>query len=92
MNTFTYDGTPENSQKAMELYAQGVRLLCHKCNAEVLVLNNWDSASKYNKRPGIYCPVNEKHICVWFITSERREEFWRRFYEFQKERENLQKE
>jgi hypothetical protein len=29
-------------------------------------------------------------ICVWFITSERREEFWRMFYELKKEREKLQ--
>jgi hypothetical protein len=85
MDNFTYDGKSENLQVVLNLHSHGGKALCYKCNAELLVLPDWVSANKYGKRPGIYCPVNEKHICTWFIFSNQHQEVWRRFEQLQEE-------
>jgi hypothetical protein len=82
MNTFVYNGKSENLQKALDMHSQGGQVLCHQCGTQLLVLPDWESAIKYEKRPGIYCIVSEKHICQWFFLSDRRRELWRRFNEW----------
>ncbi|MBZ8182375.1 hypothetical protein [Oscillatoria salina] len=88
MDEYIYDGENESLQKILELSEEKVKIICHKCKNELLILHNWRDSLKYNKRPGIYWPINEKHLCIWFIMSDRREELWRRFYQRQEERKN----
>lgn len=86
MNQFTYYGISKDLEKALKVHSQGGKVICHKCGAELLILNDWKSALNdgHGRRPGIYCPVNEKHVCSWFILSDRHDEVWRRFYERRK--------
>lgn len=89
INTFTYDGKSENLQKALDTHSEGHQVLCHQCGTALLVLPDWESASKYGKRPGIYCLASETHICQLFFLSDRRQELWQRFDKWKKEQENL---
>lgn len=89
MNTFfVYDGKSENLQKALDIHDQCGQVLCHHCGTQLLVFPDWQSASKHEKRPGIYCPVSEKHIYQCFILSDRHEEVWRRFNQWKEDRES----
>jgi len=79
MKTFVYDGKGENLQKILEINSSGGKVLCYKCNAELVIISDSESARKNKMKPGIYCPVNYKHIYQIFILTEPFEEFRRRF-------------
>lgn len=79
MENFIYDGKGEKLQKALEVHSSGGRVLCYKCNTELLIVSESESAKKYKMRPGIYCPVSQKHIYQFLILAEPFEEFRKRF-------------
>lgn len=79
MESFRYDGTPEYLQKALDIHSQGGRVMCPKCDAELVIVIDPQSRDKYNQGPGIYCPANHRHIYKLLILSEPFEEFDRIF-------------
>lgn len=68
MDTFIYDGTRENLNKARELYSKGVKILCYKCHAELIINSS-----------AVVCPVSEKHICILSYLKYERDKFWNQF-------------
>lgn len=62
MTKFIYDGTTDGLRKAFELSKQGVRILCPKCGAELVVAPDLESANKHRIHPGIYCPRSPTHV------------------------------
>ena len=79
METFIYDGKGEKLQKALEVHSSGGRVLCYKCNTELLIISDSESAKKHKMESEIYCPVNSQHIYQILILAEPFEEFRRRF-------------
>lgn len=92
MNTFVYsdkyDDATNNTDEVVKLHSKGVKVVCYKCGTELLVLPDRESAAKHQKRPGIYCPVSEEHVCVWFGLISSRNKFWQ---EYDKKRDNASK-
>jgi hypothetical protein len=86
-----YNPSSDDSQKVIDLSHQGTRILCYKCKSELQVVSNWEAAKKFQKRPGIYCPVSEKHVCVWFHLADERERVWERFNQLQEEKKKYEK-
>jgi hypothetical protein len=87
MDTFIYKPLECETQSVLDLHYQGTKIVCYECNAELLIIPNWESEAvkKYQRRPGIYCPVNENHVCVWFHLDDKSKELWRRFHERREE-------
>ena len=80
METYRYDGRSENLQQALDVKAKGGRVLCHICDADLLIFSDNKTAAQKQLSPGIYCPVSEKHIWQRFMMSkEIFDEFQRRF-------------
>ena len=79
MKSFTYNGKPENLQKALDIHSRRGRVMCHKCDAELVIVIDPESRAKYNQDPGIYCLANPRHMYKLLILSEPFEEFDRIF-------------
>ncbi|MEA5472334.1 hypothetical protein [Spirulina sp. 06S082] len=79
MNTFVYDGSSKDLQKAIDLSTKGEKVLCHKCGAELLIIASVEEEAKYGKSSGIYCPTDPSHIQIHFTLGSRRIRFWKEF-------------
>jgi hypothetical protein len=75
--TYVYDGSPESLAKVSELYPTGTKILCPVCHAELIVALDIAAANKYKVHPGIYCPVNTKHMHHRVELTSTREAFRR---------------
>ena len=50
-------------------------------------LNDLQSTAEYSKIPGMYYPKNENHVQIIFKLANIRNEFWRRFEQRMKSKE-----
>lgn len=89
MDTFIYDGTHENLEKALELHSKGVKILCYKCHAELIVAPELESANKHQTHPGVFWTVSHNHISVLFSLKSVRDPVWERLKRKSLEREKL---
>jgi predicted RNA-binding Zn-ribbon protein involved in translation (DUF1610 family) len=82
METFSYDGTSANLQKAIDVHERGGKITCPICGSELLVIlssKERELMIKYQKNSGIYCLTNPKHMHKVFLMSDVMDEFRRRF-------------
>lgn len=63
MSDAVYDG---DDRRALAVKAAGFRVLCPRCGAELVVAIDIETARKFGVHPGIHCPVNLKHVSVFF--------------------------
>jgi hypothetical protein len=75
METFTFDGSTDNLQKALDVNARGGRVLCPKCGAELIIAANKAAAKIMGISPGILCPMDKKHMQRVFILGEEQLDF-----------------
>jgi RNase P subunit RPR2 len=71
-----YNIKTDNTAQILELHNQGYKILCPKCKSELLVVPDKEAAIRHQTRPGIYCTVNQNHICQWFVLASERRKFW----------------
>jgi hypothetical protein len=79
METYTYDGGAGSLLKVSEAQKRGAKILCSHCGSELVVALDIDSANKQKVHPGIYCPVNQQHVCVMIELASVRRDFWEKF-------------
>lgn len=56
-----------------ELHNQGYKLICHRCDSELLVALNLEEAANLKINPGIYCPRDHNHVNIHIYLREMRE-------------------
>ena len=62
MTEKVYDGSTEMLRNIPELVSEGVKLLCPKCGAELLIAMDSESAAHLRMPPGIFCSRNARHF------------------------------
>jgi hypothetical protein len=75
MEIFTFDGTTDNLQEALDVNARGGRVLCPECGADLIIVANKAAAKVMGASPGILCPINKKHVERVFILEEEQLDF-----------------
>jgi hypothetical protein len=75
MEIFTFDGTTDNLQEALDVNARGGRVLCPKCGADLIIVADKAAAKVMRTSPGILCPVDKKHMERVFILEEEQLDF-----------------
>jgi hypothetical protein len=81
MISIIYGTDTDDLEEILGVHQQGGKVLCPICNSDLLVIDSWESASPYQKRPGVYCLVSEDHVHSTFLLADRHDEVWRRFEE-----------
>ncbi len=83
-----YELKTSQSQEIVRLHNQGHKILCPVCHSELLVLETLEEAAQqYTGRPGIFCPVSENHVAVFFWLNEPREKVWNKFRQWKEQQE-----
>jgi hypothetical protein len=70
MKDFIFDGASENLQKSLDINANGGKVLCPQCRAELIIIANRSEANQKGCSPGILCPINRKHMELAFALQE----------------------
>lgn len=73
---YTYDRTPESLRKVFELHGTDTHVLCPVCNADLILAVDGEDVRRYKVHPGIYCPVNPRHVYVMVELTSIRDDFW----------------
>ena len=63
METFIFDGKGKNLQKALEVQSRGGRVLCPKCQSELMIICTIASKKKHKNNLIIFCRLT-KNMCV----------------------------
>jgi hypothetical protein len=71
MKTVKYDPEMELG-KIFELVEQGVKITCNHCGSRLVTALDAESARKQKVHPGIYCPVDQKHVLLLFNLGASR--------------------
>lgn len=83
-----YDVETSRASEIIKLHEQGHQILCPVCHSELLVLTTLEEAAQqYTGRPGIFCPVSEEHVAVFFWLSEPKKKVWSQFKQWKEEQE-----
>jgi len=75
MDSYIYEGTPESLGLVEQLHAKGVRILCPKCNSELLVALTIEVANQHKVHTGIYCLVDTNHVGEIIEIRRKRVDF-----------------
>jgi exo-beta-1,3-glucanase (GH17 family) len=63
MESYVYDGTDASLEYVAKHYKSGVKILCPKCNSELLVALDLETANQHKVHTGIYCTKDISHVC-----------------------------
>ena len=66
MERYIYRGSAESLAKALELHGKGIPVYCPICEAPLKILATREEAGGEQRHPGIYCPVDERHVLELF--------------------------
>jgi hypothetical protein len=69
MKTIKYDLNMDLSEM-QELIDQGVKIICHRCGAQLITALDAKSARQQGVHPGIYCPVSQTHVAELIELAE----------------------
>jgi hypothetical protein len=67
-----YDGKAIGIREAFDLHAKGIPLYCPRCLSVLLVALSDDEANRLRIHPGIYCPVNQQHVCTTLSLKQQQ--------------------
>jgi len=64
--TIIYNSSIELLMKIMESSPEELCILCPHCQSELIFASTWEDAKRLAIHPGIYCPLDRKHVASMF--------------------------
>jgi hypothetical protein len=69
MTDFVFNNS---SVEAIEARERGLRIICHICNEELLIVTSDKDVLKFSKTPGVYCLRDENHVRTSLLINRTR--------------------
>lgn len=82
---YKVDGRNADYKELLKLHEQGYKLICDKCNSELIVAVTQEEANNLGVVPGIYCPLDSKHLHIHVYLKDVRDKIREKLKSLNKE-------